>query len=190
MSSRLYVLLDRDGTIIVERNYLSRVEDIELLPGAIEGLRTLQQSGFALIVVTNQSGIGRGILTPDTLSEIHAELDRRLAAGGVHIAAFYHCPHIPGDNCDCRKPKPLLADRAAADFDFDLKAAFVIGDKRCDIDLGRNCGARTVLVRTGYGREYEASGLKADYITDDLVSAADWIIRTSSTDAGAASRRT
>jgi D-glycero-D-manno-heptose 1,7-bisphosphate phosphatase len=188
MSSRGYVLLDRDGTIIVERNYLSRVEDIELLPGAVEGLRTLQLSGFTLIVITNQSGIGRGILTPDTLAEIHAELERRLALGGVHITAFYHCPHVPDDNCDCRKPKPLLAERAAADFGFDLKDSFVVGDKPCDIDLGRNCGARTILVRTGYGREYEASGLKADCITDDLVSAADWIIRTSVADTSAGSR--
>lgn len=177
MSERPYVLLDRDGTIIVEKNYLSAVNDLELLPGAVEGLRILHDAGFGLIVVTNQSGIARGKLTLETLAGIHAELERRLAAGGVHIEAFYQCPHLPEDECDCRKPKPLLAERAAADFGFELSRAFVIGDKPCDIDLGKNAGARTILVRTGYGREYEARGVRADFVADDLVEAARWVRR-------------
>lgn len=170
-----YILLDRDGTIIVEKNYLSTVEQIELLPGAVEGLRLLQQAGCGLIVVTNQSGIARGKLTLETLSEIHAELQRRLAAAGVHIDAFYHCPHVPEDDCDCRKPLPKLGRQAADDFGFDLAESFVVGDKPCDIDLGKNCGARTILVRTGYGRTHEAAGLQADYVADDLVQAAQYI---------------
>jgi D-glycero-D-manno-heptose 1,7-bisphosphate phosphatase len=180
-NDRRYILLDRDGTIVVEKNYLSTVDGIELLPGAVDGLRKLQDAGFGLIVVTNQSGIARGLLTLGTLAEIHAELQRQLAAGGVRIDAFYSCPHVPEDDCDCRKPKPLLALRAASDFGFDLRRAFVIGDKPADIDLGRNCGAHTILMRTGYGREFEAAGLTADYTADDLVEAAryiDQLIRT------------
>lgn len=180
---RRYILLDRDGTIIVEKNYLSTVDGVELLPGAVEGLRRLQDAGFGLIVVTNQSGIARGKLTLDTLAEIHAELRRLLAAGGVRIDAFYCCPHVPEDHCECRKPKPLLAFRAASDFGFDLGRSFVIGDKPADIDLGRNCGAHTVLVRTGYGREFEAAGFTADFTADDLVEAARYIGQLS-TEAG------
>jgi D-glycero-D-manno-heptose 1,7-bisphosphate phosphatase len=178
MSLKRYVLLDRDGTLIVERDYLSRVADLELLPGAVEGLRTLRDAGFGLVVLTNQSGLARGKLTPETLNEIHAELERRLAAQGIRIDAFYHCPHLPSEQCDCRKPKPLLAKRAAADFGFELSQAFVVGDKASDVELGRNCGATAVLVRTGYGRAYEAGGLQADYIADDLRDAARWIVKT------------
>lgn len=177
MNHRSYILLDRDGTIVIEKNYLSSVDDLELLPGAVEGLRMLQEAGYGLIVVTNQSGIARGKLTAETLAVIHAELERRLAEGGVKIDAFYHCPHIPEDHCDCRKPKPLLANRAAADFNFDLQHSFVIGDKPCDIDLGKNCGARTILVRTGYGLHYEAAGIDVDFVANDLVEAAQYIKR-------------
>lgn len=178
MNARRYVLLDRDGTLLVEKNYLSSVEEIELLPGAVEGLRLLRDAGFGLMVITNQSGIARGKLTLDTLAAIHAELQRQLAVGGVRIDAFYHCPHAPEDLCECRKPAPLLARRAAADFGFDLERSFVIGDKPCDIELGKNCGARTILVRTGYGREYEAAGLAADVVVDDLKEAARYVRMT------------
>jgi D-glycero-D-manno-heptose 1,7-bisphosphate phosphatase len=175
MNSRRYILLDRDGTIIAEKNYLSSVDQIELLPGTVEGLRSLQDAGFGLIVITNQSGIARGKLTLHTLAGIHAELQRQLREGGVRIDAFYHCPHVPEDRCACRKPAPLLARRAAADFGFDLEHSFVIGDKPSDIELGKNCGARTILVRTGYGRQHEAAGLVADFIADDLMEAARYI---------------
>ncbi len=171
-TTRPYILLDRDGTIIVEKFYLASADEVELLPGAIEGLRLLRDAGFGLIVVTNQSAIARGKLTPETLDDIHAEMRRQLAGGGVHVDAFYHCPHAPEDLCDCRKPLPLLSRRAAADFGFTLSDSFVIGDKPCDINLGKNCGARTILVRTGYGRESEAAGLQADLVVDDLPAAA------------------
>ncbi len=172
-----YALLDRDGTILVEKNYLSLASEVELLPRSSEGLHALRELGWGIIIVTNQSGIARGILTPSILTGIHETLEAKLAEKGVFIDGIYYCPHLPEDGCECRKPKPGLAQRAAADFGFDLRDALVIGDKPCDIELGRNCGASTVLVRTGYGRAYEAEGLQADIVADDLFDAARSIER-------------
>ena len=162
-----YALLDRDGTIIVEKHYLKSVDELELLPHAIEGLRALAAQGYGLIVVSNQSGIGRGLVTVEQVEAIHAELKRRLSAGGVEIAAFYYCPHAPQDGCECRKPKTGMARQAMADFGFDPEKSLVIGDKASDIEFGRAIGARTVLVRTGYGHQHEAAA-RPDVIADDL----------------------
>ena len=164
---RRYALLDRDGTIIVEKHYLKSVDELELLPHAIEGLRALAAQGYGLIVVSNQSGIGRGLVTVEQVEAIHAELKCRLRAGGVEIAAFYYCPHPPQDGCECRKPKTGMASQAIADFGFEPEKSLVIGDKASDIEFGRAIGARTVLVRTGYGRQHEATA-RPDVITDDL----------------------
>lgn len=172
-----YVFLDRDGTVIVERNYLASVDGLELLPGALEGLRELQQAGYGLVIITNQSGIGRGFLTPGTLAAIHTELNRQLAEGGITLDAIYFCPHTPADQCDCRKPKPKLVLEAARDLDIDLARSFMIGDKPADIDLANNAGLRAILVRTGYGREYESS-VAADFVADDLAEAARYVLRT------------
>lgn len=169
---RRYILLDRDGTLIVEKNYLASVDGVELLSGAAQGLRELQDAGFGLIVVTNQSGIARGKLTLETLEAIHLEIRRRLEREGVRLDAFYFCPHGPSGDCDCRKPKPGMVQRAAADFGFDPRDSIVIGDKAADIELARNCGAASILVRTGYGRETEAAGFEPDFVADDLADAA------------------
>jgi len=167
-----FALLDRDGTIIVEKNYLKSVDQLELLPNAAEGLRMLASQGFSLIVITNQSGIGRGLLTVAEVDAIHSELLRRLAAEGVNVAAIYYCPHAPEANCDCRKPRIALANQAATDLGgFDPSQSVVIGDKTSDIEFGRALGARTILVRTGYGREHEHAA-KADAIADSLEQAA------------------
>ena len=135
----------------------------------------MQEMGLGLVIVSNQSAVGRGMLDVAGLDEIHAALRRMLAAGGVSVEAIYYCPHTPEDRCDCRKPATGMPKRAASDFGFDPRDAFVIGDKPCDIELGRACGARTVLVRTGYGRQFERDGLTADWITDDLLEAAEVI---------------
>jgi D-glycero-D-manno-heptose 1,7-bisphosphate phosphatase len=176
MRPRSYVLLDRDGTLIVEKNYLASVDQVELIPGAAEGMRLLGEAGFGLIVVTNQSGIARGKLTLDTLAAVHAEIESRLGREGVRLAAFYFCPHGPADGCECRKPKTFMVRRAAADFGFDLGECIVIGDKPADVELGVNCGARTILVRTGYGRESEAAGTRADFVANDLLEAARYLV--------------
>lgn len=176
MSARRFVLLDRDGTLIAERNYLARVEDVELLPGTTEGLRLLHQAGLGLAVLTNQSGLGRGYFDWAALNAVHAHLTQLLANAGVTLDGIYVCPHTPDDDCDCRKPQPGLALRAAVELHFDPAASIVIGDKPCDIELGRRIGAATFLVRTGYGAIWEREGLQADYIVDDVLAAAHLIL--------------
>ena len=174
--ARRVVLIDRDGTVNVEKHYLSHPADVELLPGVAEGLRLLQASSFGLVIVTNQAAIGRGYFDLATLSDIHCRLQRLLADEGVKLDGIYFCPHHPDDNCDCRKPKPGLARNAARDLGFDLKEAFVIGDKDVDIGLAYAAGCRSVLVRTGYGKQHErTSTFKPDFVVDDFLQAAGLI---------------
>ncbi len=176
--SRRFVVLDRDGTINSEREYLSSPEQIEILPRASQGLRTMRDLGLGLIVVTNQSAVGRGYFDLARLEVIHGRLQELMARDGVRLDGIYVCPHTPDAGCNCRKPRPGLLERAAADFDFCLADCFVVGDKPCDIDLGKAVGATTILVRTGYGAEHEAAGaVSPDYVADDLGDAAEWIER-------------
>lgn len=185
------VVLDRDGTLNVEVHYLSHPDQVELLPGVTEGLTALRTAGCRLVVVTNQSGIARGYFDEQRLTAIHARLRELLAAHGVTLDAIYHCPHLPSDACACRKPGPLLIERAAADLGFDPASVFVIGDKPCDIDLGRGVGATTLLVRTGYGAGHEAAGdAAADFVVDDLPEAARVIIGALRADRNADGRST
>ena len=173
MTPRRFVALDRDGTIIVERQYLSFPDQVELLPGAAEGLRAMREMGLGLVMVTNQSAVGRGYFDMARLEEIHGRLRELLLAEGVEFQGIYVCPHTPDDRCDCRKPLPGLLLRASRELGFDPADAIVIGDKPCDIGLGQTVGAKTILVRTGYGAEHEAAGrIAADYFVDDLLAAA------------------
>lgn len=175
---RRFVLLDRDGTVIVERNYLSDPAQVELLPGVAQALRELSAAGLGLILVTNQSGIGRGYFTSADFQAVQARLAELLAAGNVRPDAVYHCPHAPSEPCVCRKPAPGMILQAAADFGFDPARSFVIGDKPCDVELGRAVGATTFLVRSGYGAAHAAEGYdRADHVTDDLPQAAAIILK-------------
>jgi D-glycero-D-manno-heptose 1,7-bisphosphate phosphatase len=170
------VVLDRDGTIIVERNYLASADQVELIPGAAAGLRKLGSLGLKLVVITNQSAIGRGFLDIDGLALIHHRMEQLLAAEGVNLAGIYFCPHLPEDGCRCRKPLPGLLESAAGELGFEPKESFVIGDKTCDVELGRGVGATTFLVRTGYGADLADAGTcSADYVVDDLAEAAQTI---------------
>ncbi len=167
------VVLDRDGTINVERHYLADPAQVELIAGAAEGLRRLRDLGLELIVVTNQSGVGRGYFSANTLAAIHARLVECLAAEGVELAGIYVCPHVPAAGCRCRKPGPELLEHAARERGFDPRAAFVIGDKASDVEMGRRAGSTTLLVRTGYGAEVAGAGdVTADYVVEDLREAA------------------
>jgi len=178
MPRRRFVLLDRDGTIIVDKQYLADPEGVELLDGAVEGLARLAGLGLGLAVVTNQSAIGRGRLDERGLERIHLTMLRLLNEHGVGLDGVYWCPHIPEDDCACRKPRTGLVDRAVAELDFDPARAFVVGDKRSDIDLGRALGATTLLVRTGEGARTENElASRPDHVVDDLSGAAAVIER-------------
>ncbi len=170
------VLLDRDGTVIYERRYLSDPAGVELLPGAVEGLLALQRLGLPLVLVTNQAGVGRGYYG---LSDMRAVQDRvvaLLADAGVRLASVHACPHHPDDGCGCRKPATGMATAAAAALALEPGRCFVVGDKRCDVDLGLAWGATSLLVRTGYGREEEPlPDCRPHAVVDDLREAAHWI---------------
>jgi D-glycero-D-manno-heptose 1,7-bisphosphate phosphatase len=175
---RRVALLDRDGTIIAERQYLATPDGVELLPGAPEGLRRLMELDLGLVVVTNQSGLSRGYFDRTTLDAIHDRMRQLLARAGVALDGIYVCPHTAEDACDCRKPGPGLVRQAAADLGFDPVEAFVLGDKACDVDLGLAVGATTFLLRTGYGDRMPADvRARANYVVDDLRQAAEVIGR-------------
>lgn len=173
MTQRRFVALDRDGTIIVERHYLSDPAQVELIPGAANALRQLSDLGLGLVVITNQSAVGRGFFDQRRLHLIHERLHGLLGAEGVHLDGIYFCLHRPEDNCNCRKPQSGLMELAARELGFTPQACFVVGDKESDIELGRRVGATTVLVRTGYGASVAGNHKAApDYVVDDLGEAA------------------
>ena len=154
------IFIDRDGTLNEDIGYVSTPDDLVLYPWAAEAVRMVNESGLLAIVITNQSGIARGMYTEERLSSIHLRMIEQLACEGARIDAVYYCPHHPdvGDvryriACDCRKPRIGMLDRAARDHRIDLKRSFVVGDKASDINLAGNAGARSALVLTGYGRE-------------------------------------
>lgn len=165
------VILDRDGTIVIDRGYLDDPAQLEFLPGALEGLRLLRERGHRLVVVTNQSGVGRGRFSLERVEEVHARLGQMLRAAGAAIDGIYYCPHRPEDGCECRKPKPRLALQAASELGFEPAAAVVIGDKSSDIELGRNLGATTMLISAS-GRTSDDKPVAPDYVVRDLLEAA------------------
>ena len=166
--------VDRDGTIIREGDYLSDPDQVELLPGAVSGLRRLREKGYALVVVTNQSGIARGLYDEPAYRKVEAEVERRLEAAGVVTLGTYHCPHHPDFTgpCDCRKPSPGLALRAAREHDLDLAGSVYIGDRLRDVAMAAELGGVAVLVRTGYGAGEAAHAPSDVLVVDDLSEAA------------------
>lgn len=171
-----WILLDRDGTLNREVEYLSRPEQVELLPGVAAALSRLRELGGRLIVVTNQSGIARGFFTLADLAAIHARFEALLRAEGVEIDLIVACPHGPDDRCRCRKPLTGMFEVAQSRLGPAPPTRFMVGDRATDLAFGRAIGAQTILVRTGYGALSEAAcaGL-ADVTTDNLTSAVDWI---------------
>lgn len=175
---RPFVLLDRDGTLIEEKNYLCNPDEVVLLPGAGEGLAALQRSGFGLAVVTNQAGIGRGYYQKEDMEAVNSRMAAYLSEYGVHLDGLFFCPHHPDEGCFCRKPRPGLVIQAMQLPGFFPDFSYVVGDKACDVDLALGVGASGILVKTGYGKQEEAAvAARADYVADDLLSAAQWIMR-------------
>ncbi len=168
------VFLDRDGTIIKEKNYLRDANQIELLEGSAQALRLIQKMGFKLIIITNQSGIKRGIIRQKNLIQIHAQLKRMLANKGVTIDAIYYSPDLPNEKSTTRKPNTGLLEKAERDFGLSLKNSYCIGDKKEDIDMGMKKKMVTILVLTGYGNIHKTE-VSSDYIANNLMDAAKWI---------------
>jgi len=170
------VFLDRDGTLMHDVDYCGDPKNVELFHGVPDALRGLKKARYRLIVITNQSGIGRGYFSETEYRAVETELSRQI--GENIIDATYYCPHLPADSCDCRKPSPQMIHHAAREHHLDLSRSFFIGDKKSDIECGRNAGVRTILVRTGYGKETEAH--LADFTAEDLKEAADIILQNAS----------
>jgi len=173
------VLLDRDGTVTEDRGYARTAEEIVLLPGAGRAIRALNQAEVATVLVTNQSGVGRGYFTLADLALQHQALVRLLAGEGAVLDAIYFCPHRPEDHCACRKPGAALVEEAAADLELDLAASWVVGDRADDLLLARHGLAGGLLVRTGQGAataESLRATLRADWIFPDLEAAVAYVL--------------
>lgn len=170
------VFIDRDGTLIEEADYLARPEHLKLFPFAAEAVRLLNENDFLAVLITNQSGVGRGFFDENNLREIHEKLISELAAQGAKLDAIYYCPHKPNDDCACRKPKTEMIKKAMKDFSIDLNESWTIGDKAIDVETGTNAGTKTALVLTGYGiEEREKLTGKPDLIAGNLLEAAQTV---------------
>jgi histidinol-phosphate phosphatase family protein len=166
------VFLDRDGTMAKDVRYCSRPEDFALFPNTANAIKLLNEHGFKVIVITNQSGIARGYFTEETLARIHEKMKKELAQEGAFVDAIYYCPHHPANGCDCRKPKPKLVLQAAKEHNIDLEHSFIVGDLQMDVDLGRAVGCKTILVEDTLSGE-----AKPDFMASDLLEAARTILR-------------
>ncbi len=181
------VFLDRDGTINTDVEYLNSPSQLEIIDGAPNAIKSLNEAGFCVVVVTNQSGIARGLIDEDSIPEIHDAMVRMLGQKGAFIDGFYYCPHHPEGIvekyrcvCRCRKPEPGLVLRAAADFNIDLCQSYVVGDKVSDIQLAHNAGSIGIMVLTGHGRSemtsYPETVSRPHKVCRDLSAAASWIL--------------
>jgi D-glycero-D-manno-heptose 1,7-bisphosphate phosphatase len=188
MPGRPAVFIDRDGCLTEEVGYVNHVSRVRLLPRSARAVRRLNQSGVAAVVATNQSGIARGYFSEAVLDAVNAEVVRQLESDGARLDGFYVCTHHPDRGeppyrarCECRKPRPGLLLRAAADLGLDLSRSVMVGDKPSDIEAGQAAGVAAVLVLSGYGRgEWEHRRpcwrVKPDHVVQDLLEAVDWAL--------------
>lgn len=183
------VILDRDGTIIVDKDYLTDASQIEFIPGAISALKRLKEAGFLLIICTNQSAIARGMLTEEEYKKIEEKFLDTLQQEGVSIDGCYYCPHLKEGKvekyaiyCECRKPKMGMFLKARDDLDFNPFSSYAVGDSLRDLIPGYQMGMKTVLVKTGKGEKASKVALVGRFVTyvcSDISEAADWIITDS-----------
>jgi D-glycero-D-manno-heptose 1,7-bisphosphate phosphatase len=176
------VFLDRDGTIAEEVGYLNHASRFRVFPFVAAAIQRLNEAELPVIVVTNQSGVGRGYFPESLVQTVNELMTQQLAAAGAKIDAIYYCPHVSVENCSCRKPKTGMLERAAQEHALDLQRSFIVGDRYGDMELARNARARSILVRTGYGEGELAwhaakCPVQPDFVAEDLTQAADWILR-------------
>lgn len=175
-ADRPAVFFDRDGTLIHEVHYCSSPEQVRVVEGAVEALQRLSAAGYVLVMVTNQSGIGRGYFTREDYERVHAEVVRQLAP--AVIAATYYDDSTPDAPSDRRKPSPQMIEEAREELGLDLSRSWIVGDKTSDVDCGKNAGLRTVLVETGHGWDHRECG--ADAVVPDVVQAVEFILQEAS----------
>jgi D-glycero-D-manno-heptose 1,7-bisphosphate phosphatase len=185
------IFLDRDGVLIEDSHYLGQPERVRLIPGAAEAVAALNRAGWPVVVVTNQSGVARGLFSYESVGDVHTHLAEQLATYGAAVAGFYFCPHHPDAEvaafraaCECRKPKAGMLLTAAADLGLDPARSWMVGDRVTDLQAGAAVGARTILVRTGYGSRVDAAGLDRAALNLELVAAdlADAVARSGLTE--------
>jgi D-glycero-D-manno-heptose 1,7-bisphosphate phosphatase len=186
-AGRAGVFFDRDGTLNEEVEYLSRPEQLSLIPGAAAAVRAVNMSGMAACVISNQSGIGRGLFSEADLGPIHDKLERMLARAGARLDGIYYCPHHPTAGippydveCDCRKPRTGMLRRAEGDLGIDLRRSFVVGDRLIDVQAGQSVGGKGILVLTGWGtrsrEEITPGGVMPDFIAASVTEAVEFIL--------------
>lgn len=171
------IFLDRDGTINESVEYLHEPEKFKLLPGVVESLKRLKIAGYRLVIVTNQPGIGLGYFTKEELFLVHKKFLHLMNEGGVQIDKIYFCPHAQSEDCPCRKPKTQMIERAVTDLNIDLTNSFVIGDMTGDLQLAKNAGCKSILVKTGFSGSDRKYNIKPDFNVDSLVEAANLVIK-------------
>jgi len=179
------VFLDRDGTVIEDVGYMESPNQIKFITGSIEAIKSLNEAGYKVVVVTNQAGVARGIVTEDMLQTIDKTLHKWILNGGAYLDGIYYCPHHPEYGvypykqvCECRKPAPGMIKKAEKDLKIDLSQSFMVGDKATDVELGKRIGIKSVLVLTGKGsRDKERLTVKPDHIAENLSKATNWILK-------------
>jgi len=183
MNLRPAIFLDRDGVIIDDVHHLSTPTQVQMIPGAAEAIAALNRAGWPVVVVTNQSGVARGLFTVDVLHAVHRRIAEQLVEKGARVDAYFFCPHYPTadvaeyrQECSCRKPKPGMLVQAARELSLDLSHSWTIGDRDTDLQAGAAAGTRTILVRTGYGASLDITSLdrkalKLELVAKDLADA-------------------
>lgn len=179
--SKPAVFLDRDGTLIEELGFLHQPRRVRLLHGVVRGLKQLKKAGFSVVVISNQSGVGRGLLTMAQVRAVNKRVQKLLAQRGIPLEGVYVCPHHPQSGCACRKPKSGLVRRAARQLGLRLKGCYSLGDRASDVALAQQVGGKGILVLTGYGRRVRRrlQGVRPDAVAKNFQEAVRWILRQS-----------
>lgn len=170
------VMLDRDGVINVDCGYVHEIKNFEFIPEVLDALQELAKTEFKIIIITGQSGIGRGYYTEEDYQKLTKHMLKEFEKNSIRIDGIYYCPHSPGYGCSCRKPETGMVEKAKKDFNIDLKKSYFIGDKTSDIKCGKNAGCRTILVRTGKAGKDKRYDVRPDFVADDLYRAIKWIL--------------